>query len=168
MRQGLAAAALAAALAAGGCGRVPVKAYDGPSRPYEQLSHLQGGASGDEMSARSTVEFPSIDGVRRPGTVYVASVLPGSRRIGLKQTLQFGPLTRLQFCTFALEAAAGCQYTPIPPSPPPSSVAGMGDDFRWSVELPVNIECGGGVMYMMRIDARCASVDKLFGERPPQ
>ena len=166
MRQGLAAAALAAALAAGGCGRTPVKAYDGPARPLDELAVLLGGASGDEMSVRSIVEFPSIDGVQRPGTIYVASVLPGSRRVGLKQTLQFGSAKRMQFCSFPIEAAAGCQYTPIPPSPPPDSLAGKGDDFRWSVELPVNIECSGGVTYMMRIDARCGSVDAALGERP--
>ena len=168
MRQGLAAAALAAALAAGGLRRTPVKAYDGPSRPLGELALLQGGASGDEMSVRSVVEFPSIDGVQRSGTIYVASVLPGSHRVGLKQTLQFGPLKRMQFCTFAMEAAAGCQYTPIPPSPPPGSLTGKGDDFRWSVELPVSIECSGGVVYLVRVDARCASVDKLFGEGPPK
>jgi len=165
MRQGLAAAAVAAALAAGGCGRTPVKAYDGPARPEDQLSVLYGGASGDEMSARSVVEFPSIDGVQRSGTIYVASVLPGSHRIGLRQTLQFGPLKRLQFCTFEMQTAAGCQYTPIPPSPPPASLSGKGDDFRWSVELPVNIECSGGVTYLMRIAASCGSADVPPGER---
>jgi hypothetical protein len=168
MREGIAARVMLAGLAAtlvAGCGRTPVKAYDGPSRPLDQLSVLQGGASGDEMSARSVVEFPEVDGVRRSGEVYVVSVLPGSHRVRLKQTLQFGSAKRVQYCTFQVQTAADCQYTPIPPSPPPDSVSGKGKDFRWSVDLPVNIQCGGRAAYLARVGARCGSADEPE-ERP--
>ena len=164
MREGV--ALLVAAFAIAGCGRMPVKAYDGPARSLDQLSVFRGGATGDEMSAHSVVEFGSIDGVRHAEGTYVASVLPGSHRVGVKQTLRFGAAKRVQFCTFDMETAAGCLYTPIPPSPPPDSLAGKGDDFRWSVELPVGIECGGGSAYMLRIAARCGSAGKLLDERP--
>jgi hypothetical protein len=156
------------ALAAAGCGRTPVKAYDGPSRPLDQLSVLMGGATGDEMSARSVVEFLVIDGVRRAEGTYVASVLPGRHRIGLRQTLQFGSAKRFQFCALEIATAADCRYTPLPPSTPPSLVAGQGRDFQWNVDLSVNMECSGGVTHLLRIDARCGSADELLGERPPK
>jgi len=166
MRQGI--ALLAAALAVAGCGRTPVKAYDGATRPLSELAVLQGGASGDEMSARSVVEFPSIDGVQRAQAPYVASVLPGARRIGLKQTLDFGPIKRVQFCAFEIETAPGCLYTPLPPNPPPESLTGKGDEFQWSVELPVSIQCGGAAAFMLRYAAHCGTAASLLDERKPR
>jgi len=161
-------AGTAAALVAAGCSRMPVKAYDGPARPLGELSVLMGGASGDQMSVLSVVEFGVIDGVRRADGVYVASVLPGSHTVGVKQTLQFGAAKRMQYCAFDMQTAPGCLYTPIPPSPPPTTVSGRGDDFQWSIELPVGIECGGGNNYMLRVAARCGSAAGLLDERTPR
>ena len=166
MRQGI--ALLAAALAVAGCGRTPVKAYDGPARPLSDLAVLQGGATGDEMSARSVIEFPSIDGVQRANAPYVASVLPGARRVGLKQTLNLGSIKRVQFCAFEIETAPGCLYAPIPPSPPPESLTGKGDEFQWSVELPVSIQCGATAAFLLRYAARCGSAASLLDERKPR
>ena len=167
MRKGM-TAALAAALVAAGCSRMPVKAYDGPARPLGELSVLMGGASGDQMTAHSVVEFGSIDGVRRADGVYVASVLPGSHTVGVKQTLQFGAAKRIQYCSFEMQTAPGCLYTPIPPSLPPDALTGGGPKWEWSVELPVGIDCGGGSSYMLRVAARCGATEKLLDERVPR
>jgi hypothetical protein len=166
MREGI--ALLAAALAVAGCARMPVKAYDGPTRPRSEVAVLQGGASGDQMSAHSVIEYPSIDGVRRADAPYVVSVLPGARRVGLRHTLSFGPAKRVQFCAFDIETAPGCLYTPSPPLPPPAALTGKGDDFQWSVELPVSIECGGGSAFVLRYAARCGSAPSVLEQKDPR
>lgn len=167
MRQGL--ALLAAALAVCGCGRTPVKAYDGPSRPQSELAVMQGGGSGDEMSPLDVVEFGAVDGRPLNGTPYLVSVLPGPHTFGVKQTLRIGTAKRVQYCAFSLETAPGCRYTPAPPTLPPDALkAGGAGGWEWSVELPVGIACGGGSAFTLRTPARCGAAARLMEERNPR
>ena len=157
---------LLAALVVAGCARGLVKGYDGPDRALPELAVLQGVDSFDDLSPTTVVEIGSVDGVRRTG--YRVSVLPGSHTVGVRQTRQFGRAKHVQFCSLDLDTAAGCLYTPIPPEPPPASVAGGAGNWQWSPDLPVRIQCANGGLYMLRTPARCGSAEKLLDERTPR
>jgi hypothetical protein len=159
VRQGL--AALGMLLAAAGCNVVPSKAYEGPSRPSSELSVLRGGASGDELSQVSEVDFRSVDGVAQGARSYLLTILPGRHSIGLTETRRLGPATRVQFCVFQLDALAGCTYVPRPPSPPSDALTGVTPVWEWSVDMAVSAECLAGD-YQARMPARCGSSNKLL------
>jgi len=159
MRQGI--ALLLAAIVAAGCNVVPRKAYDGPSRPSGEVSVLKGGASGDELSRTSLVDFRAIDGARQPESSYLLAILPGRHAIALSETLRMGGATRTQFCTLQLDALAGCTYEPRPPSPPSDALTGVTPSWEWSVDMPVTAVCNAGD-YQARVPARCGSSVKLL------
>jgi hypothetical protein len=157
VRQGL--AALWMLLAAAGCNILPSKAYDGASRPSSELSVLKGGASGDQLSLVSVVDFRSVDGVGQREGSYLLTILPGRHAIGLTETRRLGGATRVQFCVFELDALAGCTYVPRPPSPPSDALTGVTPVWEWSVDMAVTAECLAGD-YQARMPARCGSSNK--------
>jgi hypothetical protein len=159
MRKGL--GLLLAVFAAAGCNVVPRKAYEGPSRPSSEIAVLKGGASGEELSRVSLVDFRAIDGARQPEASYLLAILPGRHAIALTDTLRLGPATRTQFCTFELHALAGCTYLPKPPSPPADALTGRTPTWEWSIDLPVIADCIAGD-YQVRVPARCGSSMKLL------
>ena len=159
MRQGL--AALVMLLTAAGCNVLPSKAYDGPSRPSSELSRLKGGASGDQLSLVSVVDFRSVDGVAHSESSYLLTILPGRHAIGLTETRRLGPASRIQYCVFELDALAGCTYVPRPPSPPTDALTGVTPVWEWSVDMSVTGECVSGD-YQSRMPARCGSSVKLL------
>ena len=154
MRQGI--ALLLAALAAAACNVIPHKTYEGPSRPSSELSVLKGGASGEEPSLVSLIDFRAVDGARQPEASYLLAVLPGRHAIALTETLRLGAGTRTQFCTFELNSLAGCTYVLRPPRPPADALTGRTPTWEWSVDMPVAAECLAGD-YQGRVPARCGS-----------
>jgi hypothetical protein len=159
MRQGV---TVLLVIFAAGCNVVPRKAYDGPSRPSSELAVIKGGASGDELSRTSLVDFRAVDGVRQPDASYLLAILPGRRVVGLTETLRMGRGTRTQYCAIELDALAGCTYVPRPPSPPLEALTGATPSWEWSVDMPVNAECPAGGDYQVRVPARCGSSAKLL------
>lgn len=155
MRQGI--ALLLAALAAAACNVVPHKAYEGPSRPSSEVVVLKGGASGEELSPVSLVDFRVIDGAHQRESSYLLSILPGRHAIALTETLRLGPATRTQFCVFGLDTLAGCTYVLRPPRPPTDALTGRTPTWEWSVDLPFAAECIAGGDYQGRVPARCGS-----------
>jgi hypothetical protein len=145
-----------------GCNVVARKAYDGPSRSSSELAVLKGGASGDELSRSSLVDFRAVDGVRQPQSSYLLSILPGRRAVALTETLRMGRGTRTQYCAIQIDALAGCTYVPRPPSPPSDALSGATPNWEWSVDMPVTAECPAGGDYSVRVPARCGSSDKIL------
>jgi hypothetical protein len=161
MRQRLARLVLLpAAFALAGCNVTPTKAYEGPSRPLQDLAVLKGGAYGEELSPVSVVDVRTIDGASQREATYLVSILPGRRFIALTETLRLGNIRRPQYCAFELDAMAGCLYVPRPPSPP--FYAGSKSDWEWSVDMPLGIECLDGGAFQVRVPARCGSSAKLL------
>jgi hypothetical protein len=165
VRKRIGASIAVLALAVAGCGVVPHKAYDGPSRPASQLSVLKAGAYGQELSPVSVVDLRTIDGAAQRGGMYLASVLPGRHAVGLSEELRAGTRTRTQFCIVELETTAGCVYAPRPPSPPTDVIIGRTTEWEWSVDMPVAIDCADGSGFQIRAPARCGASAKLL-ERP--
>jgi len=159
MRQGV--GLLLAALAAAACNVIPHKAYEGPSLASSELSVLKGGASGDQLSQVSVVDFRAIDGKSYSESSYLLSVLPGRHAIALTETLRMGRGTRIQHCVFALDALAGCTYVPRPPQPPTDALTGATPVWEWNVDMPIGAECIAG-NYQVRVSARCGSSAKLL------
>jgi hypothetical protein len=159
MRQGV--GLLLVIFATAGCNVVPRKAYEGPSRSSDEVSVLKGGASGDELSLVSVVDFRAIDGKSHPESSYLLSILPGRHAIVLTETLRMGRGTRIQHCVFELDTLAGCVYAPRPPSPPSDALTGVTPVWEWGVDLPVGAECIAG-NYQVRVSARCGSSTKLL------
>jgi hypothetical protein len=159
MRQGI--GLLLVIFAAAGCNVVPSKAYEGSSRPSGEVSVLKGGASGDELSQVSVVDFRTIDGKSHPESSYLLSILPGRHAIALTETLRMGRGARIQHCVFALDTLAGCTYVPRPPRPPSDAMTGATPVWEWNVDMPVGAECIAG-NYQVRVSARCGSSAKLL------
>lgn len=150
MRQGL---ILCCLLALAGCNVTPTKAYEGRSRPAGELAVLKGGGAGEEYGYQSRVNLLAVDGVALRGGVYLASFLPGRRRIELSDTVRLFRGVVTQYCAFDLEAAAACVYSPKPPSPP----SDRGESWDWNVDMPVAVECNDGAAFQLRAPARCGS-----------
>jgi hypothetical protein len=150
MRQGL---ILSCLLALAGCSITPTKGYEGPSRRSGELSVLKGGGSGEEYGYQSRVNLLAIDGVELRGSVYLASFLPGRRRIQLSETVRLFRGVSTQYCVFDLESVGACVYSPKPPSPPTD----RGESWDWNVDMPVAVECNDGAAFQLRVPARCGS-----------
>jgi hypothetical protein len=153
-----------AALAVAGCNVVPSKAYEGPSRPEQELSVLRGGAFGEELSYVSLVDLRVIDGVAQRARMYLASVLPGRHAVGLSETLSAGRATLTQYCAVELDTLAGCLYVLRPPSPPYEARSGRSANWEWNVDMLIAAECQSGG-FQTRASARCGSSASIF-ERP--
>ena len=158
MRKGLAVALL---LGVAGCGVSPHKAYEGPKRRDAELSFLKAGASGQEYSPTSLIDFRVVNGMEQRPATYFVSVLPGRQVVGFKETLRIGTRERTQFCAVELETAAGCTYTPTAPSVPAD--ARLAGEWEWSVDMVVGAECERGGGFTLRQPARCGSSAKVFG-----
>ncbi|HEY2336344.1 MAG TPA: hypothetical protein VGI18_03155 [Burkholderiales bacterium] len=150
MRQGL---ILSCLLALAGCSITPTKAYQGPSRPSGELSVLKGGGSGEAYGYQSSVSLLAVDGVELRRDVYLASFLPGRRRVELSETVRLFRGVSTQYCVFDLESAAACLYSPKPPSPP----SDRSETWDWNVDMPVAVECNDGAAFQLRVPARCGS-----------
>ena len=150
--------ALAAALclAAGCTGPGAIKAYPGADRGSDEVAAVVTAWREGEYTSVDNL-ITTVDGVRHEKPAYTAYVLPGVHRIGLQSTLRSRMQPRVQYCSFELNAEAGCTYQPSIPAYPRSAYdLKPGADWRLNRAMTVVAQCAD-TSYALQVSIDCAA-----------